>query len=225
VGVDGVDFLHESQGGSLNADAAVSYAINDLSLTTSGGVIIAAGDVPLTDSGGVSFGANTVSVELEGSKEYESGNITLGNVNIPSHKHDYSIWATYQTPQGGSGSGGNTIPDPGSASVGTRYSSGTLHADWLVTIQNNLLLISNPAPGTASFTVKGTFDVSKYTAPFVNPSFTYTAPTIDYKAPTVASQSYTATASGGATVSFSDRTEQPYVTCYMYKRTALEPLA
>jgi len=220
VGADlsDLDFLPGMEGGSLPS-AASTYSIDSLTLTQTGNVSITPGSLERINDGSALF-VGDVEAGLLGTQDFISNNILLDSGHIPLHTHDYTIWQAHNNRGAGSGGSNHTIADPRS---GTAVNLGASSGNWSITVRDNRLNKDGSSIGPlVHFNVEATFDLSRYAAPFANPGFTYVPPEVEYVAHTIDNENLTA--SGTGTVSFADDTVQPYMTVFMYKRTALAEL-
>lgn len=207
-------------GGSVNSTVPLNMNVTGTLNLTDGGVEWDGPAVPTTTGVTAPTGGT---LSLAGSGKITSLGNMLPEACLPKHRHEAQMWATWNHPDKTNGCGGNgifKIPDPGTA--------GTTATDWSATWGYT------PTTQTA-FTVDVNVNLATdFSAPTysTSPTAKITAyPTINYTKQVVEWQQTAGdgktklAANGSGTLVFTDDTLQPYITCYMYKRTALATLA
>ena len=203
-----------SVGGSANAAVNMTGLPVTLPALTAGGL-------SLLDQGSVSWSG---SVAWSGSYSYDAEyNKTLSVDEMPQHNHDVSSRTImgHSSRSKGNGANFNSDRNVGDYGGGTNYGSTYDPATGATT--SYAYVEVGPTGDGESFPVNTSFSLSGADlGPSINGSTgSLGTPSINSGGShqTVTDNSLTAGGSGTATVT--DNTVQPYITCYMYKRTAL----
>jgi len=149
---------------------------------------------------------------------------TLSVAEMPTHNHDVTTTIRFNSSRSkGNGANFNGNRSQGdSQPTGTNYGS-TYDPDTGNTTSNAYVIVGATGGGE-SFPMNTTFSLSGND---LSPTISNRAGALNAAInsggahQTVANNTLTADGSGTATVT--DNTVQPYITCYMYKRTALAP--
>ena len=219
----GVDFIADSPFEALGTGGAVNPGQSKavpLTFAVTGSIGLTGGGTLTYSDSGVTLGVN---VGLSGSQTF-SGAWKMQLANLPAHNHAAEMWHSGRDRQAGNCGSAMQIADSGGATH-ARYVQGAatnpLSAGWRLEIRDEGIAdASQPTQYTDTI-----IDFSSgYTASVNLPAQSYTKPTARHNPQAVTGIS-ALTASANATVSWTDNTIQPYVTCYMYKRTELAKLA
>jgi len=185
------------------------------------------GSVTLDGGTAISYSDNlTLSgtgVTLSGYKDFSSIPIPWLAKYMPSHTHPATMTATYKSQNPGTSSSPNTVATVGNGTGSLQHPSG-----WSLTLGNrgstSLPDFSVNTRLSANATADGGNQVSASVS--VWPTINYTVDPVHVpQKVTSAAIAALGAADVNSTLSYTDDTIQPYVTVYMYRRTALEPLA
>ena len=204
VGAGG-DFAQGATGGSKGGTQSTTVTMNDLAIDADG-ITITPGNVTPGAGGGVTYDGG--SVALSGSQAAWSFSERLTAGTMPRHNHGVVI-TTGHLSKNYDSQATNMWSDPGSGTY-------EIPRTWSVTIDNAGHATPNPFGGTMTTAL----DVSaNYFSAYIRSfPFSYTRPDTFYTPDTV---SHNLAVSAVGTVTISDSTLQPYITCYMYERVAL----
>ena len=213
-----------ASGGTLGGTVTASVTTPDYAAAAGGFSLtpsLTTANVAVT--GTASVGARSGgAVSVSGTQELK-GYKALSVSEMPSHRHEVTWYINRRDWWSGT-SGNNTVwrADRGSGTVVYSYSDNpnANTSSCTVTVHAN-----TAHTATALEPVVGTINVgaspysgtlSAYPAPS-----SYTPPTLSYTQDSVSGHNLSVSVSG--TISVNDSTLQPYITCYMYRRTSLAP--
>ena len=223
VDEDDPDFATpEKTGGNLFHSRSATIPLGGLTVNGSIG-LTADGDIAIK-GGGIGLTAGSASVE--GSQQY-SGSTSLDMTMMPSHTHGHTMWHTTNTHYAGNGAtntskGFSHGNDTGSQTAWYSDPAQTgYRTNWWVQINSRA---NQTGSAFSVYYQVDITDITKFTFSYPTPTAKYNLPTYTHNRQTVNNIDLKTVSTGSASADYTDKTIQPYITCYMYKRLELAKL-